>query len=623
MSWLKLDRIRDKLLESALLRQLFYERWFRVAFAGCVLLLIFLALFLPKIWTTSGPGVMPVIKVSGLDLVQAWSLKRSALKAMADGKYEEANYAWQAALANNRADPELVRGILRNILQAPRRRETTVQALSGAFWLLNLTGTNRSDLDLAIRVFENHHYYDGIVDLLGTRTNELSAPLEAAYLKALFHRGMMEAFQAHWMGVGASLEQDAELRLYRAAYFAGWGPPGTIVQARQELEAASEHGGMRLLACRLLLSLTAHQLDADAYGQVLGQLREWREDTLTVHAGYWRLLLASGRKSDAAALAQAHPYPPATPSEAVELVRVYGELGLRDQALHLLRRYASDFGHAPTFWIIYANALLEVRHWEELRSLAIQMRAQDAVRDHLAGFSYFLEGRAELALGRSANAEAAFERIRGREFPYPQMGQHVADQLLKLGHAALARDLLRGLAVSLADSLGYWLLLFNAADQLKEVDLMLEAATHAHTLAPNHPVAVNNYAAALLIKRHKPDEAIRLTLQLYLRNPNSLYAVVNHSAALLLNQRPQEAEVLLQRIQTNGLSQAQMALFNLDLFELHFSLRRFEQAWEISDRIEPHLLYPTQQAWFEQARRQMPPRPQTAFVPSNRAEANH
>jgi tetratricopeptide (TPR) repeat protein len=610
MSERKLEEIKEKLLQNSLLRVLVFERWFRVAFAGFVLLIIFLALFLPKIWTTSPSGVLPVIKVSGLDLVQAWSLKRTALRAMAAGKHAEANYAWQAAVGNNRADPDLLRGLLRNHLQSLRGAGSVMQALAGASWLLNLTSTNVADLDLAVQVFERHHYYDALIGLLETRTGQLSASSEASLLKALFAQKRMEAFDARWAMADAMLREEPGLRLYRAAYLAGWGPPGQITEAREELEAAVEKPAARHLACRLLLAVSEHQLDPGAYAQALETLREMREDTLFAHAGYWRLLLVTGRKAEAAALAQAHSSPPATASEVVELARVYSELGLRDLALQLLKRYASDFGDAPLFWITYASELIEARQWEEIRALAVQMRARDGVRDQLAGFSYYLEGRAELALGRDANARAAFEKIRGREFFYPQMGQQIATLLLEAGHAALARDVLAGLEPALSGSVHYWLLMFQAADRLKEIDRMIEAGRRAHELAPNHPGAANNYAAALLIKRYKPEEAIRLTLQLYTQNPNSLFAVVNHSAALLMNQRPQEAEALLRRVQTNGMTKAQIAIYNLDLFEIHMNLRRFDLAWEISDLIDSSLLYPTQQEWLEQSRQQLPPRAQ-------------
>src|SRR5882762_4186695 len=106
-----------KLIYSPFLRLVLFNFWFRLVFVCFVLLLLFLALFLPRIWRVTPPGFLPVVKISGLDMTQAWSLKRSALKAQAAGEFERANYAWGAAVANNPGNPELFRGALRNVLQ--------------------------------------------------------------------------------------------------------------------------------------------------------------------------------------------------------------------------------------------------------------------------------------------------------------------------------------------------------------------------------------------------------------------------------------------------------------------------------------------------------------------------
>jgi hypothetical protein len=84
---------------------------------------------------------------------------------------------------------------------------------------------------------------------------------------------------------------------------------------------------------------------------------------------------------------------------------------------------------------------------------------------------------------------------------------------------------------------------------------------------------------------------------------------VNHSAALLLNDRPKEAEALLARVQTNTLNSAQLALFNLDLFETYYSLHQYDHAWKVSDQIEVNRLYPSQQRWLDRTRQKLPPRP--------------
>jgi predicted Zn-dependent protease len=603
------EEIKEKLLDFPLLRQLVCERWFRIAFIGFLSIFIFLALFLPKIWRASRPGFRPVIRVSGLDLVQAWSLRRTALKATAAGRFEEANYAWQAALANNRADPELVRGALRSFLQDPNLKQHTVPAIPESYWLLKLTETNSvPDMELAAHLFERFKYYDPIIELVENRTKGITPPLAASFLKALFWSGRLNDFEARWNEVGSLAEKDPEIPLYHAAYLVGWGPPETITDARKRLSAASGDPTHRILASQLNCVLAAKALNPDSYAQALRQLEDWHEDTLSNHARYWRLLIETGRKEEAIRLLQAYPHGPSSPMELVELDDVYARLNMRDQGVQLLKRYQDQFGNTPIFWVTYANELAESKRWEDLRNFALQIRGQDAMRDVLGGFSYFLEGRSELALGRAALAHTAFQNAADRDFPYYTLGMRVGGQLLQLGEPALARQVLVRLEKPLEKQFNYWVLLFSVADRLKDVDLLVKAADRAFHIAPRDPVAINNYAAALLINREKPDEAIKLTLELVTENPNSLYAVVNHSAALLLNDRPREAEVLLERIRTNGLTRAQLALYNLDLFETYCGLQKFKQAWSTSDQIETDFLYPTQQKWLEQKRKQLPPR---------------
>jgi hypothetical protein len=124
------------------------------------------------------------------------------------------------------------------------------------------------------------------------------------------------------------------------------------------------------------------------------------------------------------------------------------------------------------------------------------------------------------------------------------------------------------LQAELGGDASYWLTLFAAADALKDCDLMLHAARQAHAILPTNPSVVNNYAAALLILRQNPDEAVRLTLQLFTQNPASLATKINHSAALLLNERASEAEVILKTVKTNSLNRAQLTVYHFDLFKL-------------------------------------------------------
>lgn len=604
---------------SPLLRLLICEVWFRIAVAGFILLALIVALLPAKIWRGSPAGFQPVLRVSALDLAQAWSLQRSALAALAGGKFVEANYAWQAALANNRGDAELVRGVLRTLIQANRPDD----GLAGhyASWLLKLTATNRVDLELVANVLEKYDEPDLLVRLLAPRKNKLTPSLEATYLKALFNAGSFKEFRVCWQKSQMAPSQDAELPLYHAAYLAGWGVAGESGRALRELEEALDDPRRRVLAGRLLLAVSARQLDGYRYEAVLRRLDEWQGASFQQRIGYWRTLARSGRQRDAIQSIEESPSEPGTATEVVKLAELWVELGLRDRALQLFRRYSTAFRDAPILWIAYARALLEGGHWEELRSAALQMRGPSRARDYLAALSFYFEGKAELGQQRLFSAAAAFQKMSGWDFHPAQLGLTVSADLFQSGFPEAARNVLLHSREELAADAKYWALLFRVAAALKDEALMLSSASQAHQLRPADPILANDYAAALLIQRRQPSDAIKLTFSLFSQNPRSLVTAMNHAGALLLNQRPAEAEALLRSIPTHRLSRTQAAIYDFNSFEAYFSLGELDRAALILGRIDLPSLYPTQRRWLEQARERMPARPEAARLLLGQSEA--
>ena len=600
--------LANRLVYFPLLRVLVFNFWFRLVFAGFVLSLVFLALFLPRIWRMTPPGFLPVIKVSGLDMARAWSLKRSALRSMKAGDYDGAVYAWQAAVANNPANPDSLRGALRNFLKLdhpnPRYQGP---AVGQTFWLLKLTGTNAADVELVSQIYDKFQLYDLTLRLLGPLEDHLSAPEEAACLKALFHSGQMVRFAARWAKLaGNHADSTPELQLYGAAYQAGWGAYSSAEEGQKHLEAALEDPDRRILANRLRLLVCAHRRDAAGYQDSLQRLVQWQSDTVLDHVLYWQLLAALGRKEEAAGLARSFPRPPATANDVRRLAETQIVLGMRDEARRFLQDNAQQSGNSPDLWMMLASLLVEDRKWEELRGLALQLRQQPVIRDTLANYSFYLEGRAELGLERPAVAAAAFEKAAQRPFEDAALGLTTAGSLLKLGYPAPARDILLPLEAGLARNPDYWQALFAAAYALKQPGLAVKAAAKAYELQPDNIVMANNYAAALLVNRERTEQAVRLTLQLVARFPDSTSAKINHALALILNRRTTEAEEILRKIDPAKLGPLEATSLYLGLFEVCFSGKRYEQAREAASHIDTKYLFPNQIEWLEEARRQMP-----------------
>src|SRR5687767_1892655 len=82
---------------NSVLCLILYEFWFRVAFFAALLFLPLMTLFLLKVWRVTPADFQPVVKISGLDLVQASSLRRTAVKLAALGRFDEAAQSWRIA----------------------------------------------------------------------------------------------------------------------------------------------------------------------------------------------------------------------------------------------------------------------------------------------------------------------------------------------------------------------------------------------------------------------------------------------------------------------------------------------------------------------------------------------
>jgi hypothetical protein len=104
-------KLASRFRYSKFAQLLIYSPWFRAAVIAMVLLGLAAALMLPKIWNVAPAGWTQEIRISGLDVLQAWSLSRTAERQERTGKPDAALYSWGAALANYPTRPALCRVI--------------------------------------------------------------------------------------------------------------------------------------------------------------------------------------------------------------------------------------------------------------------------------------------------------------------------------------------------------------------------------------------------------------------------------------------------------------------------------------------------------------------------------
>src|SRR5688572_25296125 len=87
-------KLESALIYSPFVRLLLFNSWFQLAFGAAFFLAIFIALYVPKIWTASPKGFLPIVKISALDKTQNWALKRSAKNYAAAGDFNLAAQTW-------------------------------------------------------------------------------------------------------------------------------------------------------------------------------------------------------------------------------------------------------------------------------------------------------------------------------------------------------------------------------------------------------------------------------------------------------------------------------------------------------------------------------------------------
>jgi tetratricopeptide (TPR) repeat protein len=384
---------------------------------------------------------------------------------------------------------------------------------------------------------------------------------------------------------------------------AGWGEIEEAAVAKQRLVAGLTIPKERVFANRLLLFVSSKSEDAEAYSQCLQRLQDWHEDTLADHSRYWLLLARNGHVEEAKSLAVKVDPKPRSAGQLIAVTDAYMELGLTEKALQCFKTLAPEFAESQGVWIAYAEALVKTKFWDELRALAAQMRTEGQCPRALFGYAYFLEGLAEAKQDRLTLAQAAFGKMNQQWTGNSGLALAGASELIRLGFANAARDLLAKFEFVLGSSADYWRLLFDAADQLRDADLLLKAAKHEFALNPNDVYVTNHYVAALLTSRQQADVAIALSLRLIAAFPTSVAARINHGLALVRNGRTEEAYDLLKTTRSDSLGPEEATSLYLGLFEVHYASRDYVKAARVLDHIDTKLLFPPDAAYLERCRK--------------------
>jgi tetratricopeptide (TPR) repeat protein len=592
--------------DSSFLRLFVFEKNFRLAVVFFIFLCIGLGFFLPKWWITSPPGFLPEVRTSGLDKVQSWSLRRSAIKSAAAGQIDEAVHTWRMAIFEDPCNPTNSQGLLNTLVRInPPPVGYQRVGIFQAQWLMRLRRTNQADLDLVALLFDHYQLSDLVVAVLVPKADSLTPVQAGLLLKALYQVQDMERFSTVWNGY-PSLHTNTLFKVYRAAWQAGWGPPGSIRQGRDSLEKAISNPDTRLLALQLQLSISYALNDLGAYTQAFDALETDHATRVKDHAYLWRLLVRTGKSAEAESRLRRFSNPPTTPLECSLITETYAMLGRPEEASVYLGKHIHLFGGQLELWIRQAELLITTAKWDRLRELALELRQVEGLRDHVAGFAWYLEGLSELRRNRTVAADRAFQLVLSETISDPLLGFQTATSLAQLERPELARKLLNRLQANFNDKAEYWLQVMMAAYGDNDIEAMLAAAEKAYAIAPNNPVIMNNYAAALIIMRQRPGEAVKLTLNKLTASPGDLGATLNHALALLQNDRLNEVQAILVRIDPNQLDGIHFSVYQLAQFELNLRRGDFLRASAAANQVDRRFLKAPQIRWFDEALKKLP-----------------
>lgn len=579
------------------------EPRFRLALGGLVALMVVLAVLVPKIWVTTPKGFFPVVKASGLDLLQSASLRRTARAAGAGGDFGAAAQAWESALANNLADVRNLRGFLGLIASQespdPRWRFPVIQR-SGL--LLGITGTNVADLELSARAMERFDLNGWITDNLAPRAADLGPSGQSTLGRAWFRSGDMASFDAWWRAHGESIPGDPGIRLYRDAWQMGWGPAVDAAPARDRLVTATSDPALRVTALRLLLAAQARSLDLAAYEKNLATLVDLGKARLVDHTRRWLLMLAAGRSGEARDAARRATVSPASEAEVVEVTAVWRRLGADDLAAEFAAKGLAEFPDLAPAWLSIAGTFADARRWDDLRVLAQRMRNARGVDVRLAGYSHFLEGLAEDGMERRPRAEQSFDRMLENPPEDPVLNLQAALAMQQRGYPVPAGRLLQSLETDHATDPTYWVRVAANAFETRDADAILHACRRAHELRPDDVALASNYAAALLAARTNAAEAVTLTVDLLARRPDLTAFRLNHALALIQNARHAEGLAALDGIPADSLTPMERSGWNLGRFEALLAAGRVPEARIAASGVDRRDLFGPQAAWFETAR---------------------
>lgn len=593
------QRLAQKLEGYPLLRTLVLDGPFFWAFSLAVAVSALIAISVPKKWQTTPDGFGRArIKVSLIDLAQAWSLARTARAQEKAGDYRLALQTWRGALVNNLGDPKLHQGLLELLRQTPEARsDQVIPALFSTTWLLALTRTNEASLALCLDVLEKYRLPDLALRFLDESPHTNAPLLQPGRARCLLAAGKPDLFIPLWETHAASWQNDPRQRLYHDAWMAGWGTGTAAIEALVRLKQALElPGNLGTTAARLLIVSAPRKGVPEDLALAVARLDKDQASAVTQHAAYWRFLAAAGRFDEAKLRAAAYRTPPRIPTDAADYAATLASFGLRDEAIQFLSDNLARFQNNPTLWEVYLSILGDARRWNEVRKAAAFVKTETASFETARILAMFAEYRAEVAERRDHSAKQLAEQLAKARILDNDTALRIAAELMRDQHFAPALDLLKAKERDMPDRMAYWQGVLAAAFAVQDFPSLQKSTTEMLRLAPDSPIALSNRAAMLLAVEESPAEALEITFRLVSEHPEVAPFHINHALALLLSGRATDAWAQLATLDPTRLERQAASAYHFAVAQVQWAREDFAAAAEAAEKAQPGLLLPPQAA---------------------------
>lgn len=601
-------RVRRKVSRSAAGPNYFLmfwrrEKWFRWALAVSLMLGVGAVALAFTQLTTSPAGTSPEVRVRLLRIVTSWNFERSANEATRAGRNDLAVRAWKEAIANNPGNLRAIRGFLRSVNELPQVNQQTVAlSIYEANRLLAMTRTNAADLDLVAAFYGKYDVYDLALWHLNSTNVPVTPAISLALAKALYETAQVNRLMEVWKVRGDTLTNSPEAQLYRVATLAAWGTEAEQKENSDKLKSVAETlpqgSPLKLTSLRLLLRTAFLRIDRAEYERRLAELTDLHGDELADHLRHILILEATGLRSEALRLAKENIAVPTTIADAELQITVWGRLGMASEAASFSQNQMPRLGFPSRLCVSLVPMLFNSHSWDELRPLAVGIRQASGLSSIYGGYSYFLEGLAELGLSNRRGAEELFERYARDPSQDANLILSAAALLSRNGFGFPAAKLLKSIEPSRGKSADFWKEMQAAAYSAKDANLLFSACERLYRLKPEDPVAANNYAASLLILREQAPEAVRITLEVMNALPSSFSAVVNHAVALCQVGRPDDAGHFIQDANPDQYNNDDRASLLFAKFQYFAGIGKFAEARNIERQLDRTMLFPPQIEWL-------------------------